>query len=149
MPKRHPSKAALAPAVSAELIVRRIYLVRGHKVECTPRLRHGKQGHFSLNGKESELSSKNRVFSPEFRIEVAKRILNGASVTSIHRELDIKRSLLYRWVHAYGEEGEQGLRRPVGRPTGPGIRVRRPSLTETEQLRQRRSKFGLGQRIIS
>jgi len=89
-----------------------------------------------LNGKVSELSSKNRVFSPEFRIEVAKRILKGESVTSVHRELGIKRSVLYRWVHAYGEEGEQGLRRPVGRPTGPGIRVRRPSLTETEQLQQ-------------
>jgi len=76
-----------------------------------------------------------RVHSPECRVEAAKRILAGESVTKLYRELGIKRSVLYRWRDTYRKEGEEGLRRPKGRP--PGTPNPKPTgLSEAEQLRQ-------------
>jgi transposase len=57
-----------------------------------------------------------RVFSVEFRVAVAQRILNGESVSALSSALKIKRSVLYRWRDCYREEGESGLSRPRGRP---------------------------------
>jgi transposase len=64
------------------------------------------------------LTAKHRVFSGEFKERVAQRILNGESVSAIHHEFQIKRSVLYRWRDAYRKEGVAGLQRPVGRPPG-------------------------------
>jgi transposase len=64
------------------------------------------------------LSRENRVFSLEFKASVAQRILNGESVSALHFELQIKRSVLYRWRDAYRKEGAAGLQRAVGRPRG-------------------------------
>jgi transposase len=57
-----------------------------------------------------------RVFSVEFRVAVAERILNGESVSALSNELKIKRSVLYRWRDYYREQGQAGLSRPRGRP---------------------------------
>jgi transposase-like protein len=64
------------------------------------------------------LSEKNRVFTSEFKQGVARRILNGESVSALHQEIQIKRSVLYRWRDAYRKDGAAGLQRPVGRPPG-------------------------------
>jgi transposase len=64
------------------------------------------------------VAASNRVFSPEFKAGVAQRILNGESVSALHQELQIKRSVLYRWRDAYRKEGSAGLQRPRGRPPG-------------------------------
>jgi transposase-like protein len=64
------------------------------------------------------VTGKHRVFSREFKEGVAQRILRGEGVTSLHHELDIKRSVLYRWRDAYRKDGAAGLQRPVGRPPG-------------------------------
>ena len=64
------------------------------------------------------MTGKHRVFSREFKEGVAQRILRGEGVTSLHHELDIKRSVLYRWRDAYRKDGAAGLQRPVGRPPG-------------------------------
>jgi transposase-like protein len=64
------------------------------------------------------MSGKKRVFTREFKEGVVERILNGESVTAVHRQLHIKRSLLYRWRDAYRKDGAAGLERPVGRPPG-------------------------------
>ena len=71
-----------------------------------------------MNGKGPTLSNKNRVFTKEFKEGVAQRIVNGESVTALHLETQIKRSVLYRWRDAYRKEGAAGLRRPTGRPPG-------------------------------
>ena len=55
-----------------------------------------------------------RVFRVEFRIAVARRILNGESVSALSNELKIKRSVLYRWRDAYRDQGAAGLSRPKG-----------------------------------
>ena len=62
--------------------------------------------------------SKQRVFSWEFKERVARRMLNGESVSALHHELQIKRSVLYRWRDAYRKEGAAGLQRVKGRPPG-------------------------------
>lgn len=61
--------------------------------------------------------SQRRVFTREFKVKVARRILEGESVSAIHHQTGIKRSVLYRWRDAYQKEGESGLRL-VGRPAG-------------------------------
>ena len=62
--------------------------------------------------------SENRVFSWEFKERVAQRMLNGESVSALHHELQIKRSVLYRWRDAYRKDGVAGLQRVKGRPPG-------------------------------
>jgi transposase len=64
------------------------------------------------------VSKSKRVFSLEFRLKVVRRIMQGESVTSLHYELEIKRSILYRWRDTYRKEGAAGLARMVGRPAG-------------------------------
>jgi len=64
------------------------------------------------------VSSPNRVFTPEFRLQVVQRILAGESVSKLHYELGIKRAVLYRWHDRYCKEGAEGLSRLVGRPSG-------------------------------
>ena len=62
--------------------------------------------------------SEQRVFSWEFKESVARRMLNGESVSALHHELQIKRSVLYRWRDAFRKEGAAGLQRVKGRPPG-------------------------------
>jgi len=82
------------------------------------------------------LSGKYRVFSQEFKANVAQRILKGESVTSLHYELQIKRSVLYRWRDAYHKEGAAGLQRRVGRPPGMAA-ARRPAADPAAAAAQR------------
>ncbi len=77
-----------------------------------------------------------RVFSPEFTAGVAQRILNGESVSALHQEFQIKRSVLYRWRDAYRKEGEAGLQRPVGRPPGTPNPPRVPASPEEAAARR-------------
>ncbi len=62
------------------------------------------------------MPGKNRVFSPEFKKGVAQRMLNGESISSLYRELDIQRGVLYRWRDTYRREGAEGFERARGRP---------------------------------
>ena len=52
----------------------------------------------------------------EFKEAAARRLLAGQSGTALSRELDVKRSLLYRWRDAYRQQGVNGLSRRRGRP---------------------------------
>lgn len=70
------------------------------------------------------MSGTDRVFSREFKIAAAQRIVSGESVSALFHELGIKRSILYRWRDAYLKEGAAGLSRPRGRP--PGVLAVRP-----------------------
>jgi len=79
--------------------------------------------------------SQRRKFTRDFKLKVARRILAGESVSAIHQETGIKRSVLYRWRDAYQKEGETGLR-PVGRPAASMRSTRRTSST-SEDLAKR------------
>ncbi len=54
------------------------------------------------------MSTKYRVFTGEFKESVAQRIVNGESVSALHQEFQIKRSVLYRWRDAYRKDGVRG-----------------------------------------
>ena len=84
------------------------------------------------------MSKSNRVFSPKFRLRVVQRIMQGESVTKLHRELGVKRSLLYRWRDAYRKKGASGLERKVGRPPGVTNPTTLPpsGVSEEESLRE-------------
>ena len=82
------------------------------------------------------MSGKNRVFTKELKERVAQRMLNGESVTALHCEFDIKRSVLYRWRDAYRKNGAAGLQRPVGRPPGVPSRPRPVAIPEEAAARR-------------
>ena len=64
------------------------------------------------------MGGKRREFSAEFKVGVARRMMNGESVTALRHEFQIRRSVLYRWRDAFRQEGARGLERPAGRPPG-------------------------------
>lgn len=81
------------------------------------------------------MSGKQRVYSREFKAGVAQRIASGESVTALHHQLQIKRSVLYRWRDAYRKDGAAGLS-PQGRP--PGLPAApRPNVGPEEAAAQR------------
>jgi transposase-like protein len=82
------------------------------------------------------LPEKYRVFTGEFKKGVVQRILNGESVSTLHHEFRIKRSVLYRWRDAYRKEGTAGLQRPIGRP--PGISNPPGPVASSEEVAARR-----------
>jgi len=91
------------------------------------------------------LTRKNRVFAKEFKAGVAQRILNGESVSALHQEFNIKRSVLYRWRDAYRAEGAAGLERAVGRPPGvpnPGRPAASPEETAARRVAELERKIG-------
>jgi transposase len=78
-----------------------------------------------------------RTFTPEFRVEAARRIEQGESVSKLYYELGIKRSVLYRWRDAYRQEGPSGLARRPGRPPGvPNPATPKPGVSAEEALHQ-------------
>ena len=98
-----------------------------------------------MDGKGSKLSTKNRVFTGEFKEGVAQRIVNGESVSALHQEFQIKRSVLYRWRDAYRKDGAAGLQRPVGRPPGvpnPPRPVASPEEASARRMAELERKIG-------
>lgn len=88
------------------------------------------------------MGTKNRVFTAKFKQGVVERILNGESVSSLHRELKIKRSLLYRWRDAYRKEGTAGLQqstgwRPMDKPPRPTVSGDDAAVRRIRELEQK------------
>ena len=77
--------------------------------------------------------------SPEFRIEIAERMLAGEKVTALSVQHGLPRSMMYRWRNAYRKEGSAALSRPVGRPSG-SLPPVAPSLTPAGDGEDRGSK---------
>ena len=82
------------------------------------------------------MAGKYRVFTKEFKEGVVQRILNGESVSALHEEFQIKRSVLYRWRDAYRKDGAAGLARPLGRPPG-GSNPPRPQANPADAAARR------------
>jgi transposase-like protein len=59
---------------------------------------------------------KRRVFTPQFKLGLVRRMEAGESATVLSRELSIKRELLYDWQRLWRREGAKALRQ-AGRPT--------------------------------
>lgn len=59
---------------------------------------------------------KARVFSREIKLSAVKRMLDGADVTALARELKLRRTMLYKWRDRYRKGGADALHRKKGRP---------------------------------
>jgi transposase-like protein len=68
----------------------------------------------------------NRVFTSQFRQSIVERVLKGQSVGVLSQELNIGRSVLYRWCDSYRREGVAGIERGTGRPPHRIDRVAKP-----------------------
>jgi transposase len=60
-------------------------------------------------------TGKRRIFEPEFKVSVVKRLMAGESATALARELQIRSSLLSDWCAHFRRDGPGGVRR-AGRP---------------------------------
>lgn len=56
-----------------------------------------------------------RQHSPEFRLEIVKRMLAGENVTALSNQHGLARSMMYRWRDAYRSGGAGGVARATGR----------------------------------
>jgi transposase-like protein len=57
-----------------------------------------------------------RSHSRAFKLAAVERMEAGENVSALSRELDVKRTLLYRWRDQYRSGGEMRLRGRRGRP---------------------------------
>ena len=95
------------------------------------------------------MAVKYRVFTAEFKQGVVQRIRKGESVSALHAELKIKRSVLYRWRDAYQKEGAAGLQRAIGRPPGVPNPPRPPANPEDAAARRiRELEHKIGQQTM-
>ena len=60
---------------------------------------------------------KNKKYSPEFKMEMVNRVLNGESKTRIAAELCVNSGMIFSWVKKYQELGYNGLTTKQGRPS--------------------------------
>ena len=59
---------------------------------------------------------KNMKYTPEFKMEIVNRVLNGESKTGIAAELCVNEGMIHNWVKKYLELGYNGLTIKQGRP---------------------------------
>ena len=59
---------------------------------------------------------KNMKYSPEFKLEIVNRVLNGESKSGIAAELCVNKGMIHSWVKKYKELGYNGLTTKQGRP---------------------------------
>lgn len=77
-------------------------------------------------------------YSFEFKLAAVERFLAGESKPEIARDLGLSSpKLLQKWLQAYRDQGEDGLRpKPKGRPHGSTTRRVEP-VSEVAQLKRR------------
>lgn len=63
-----------------------------------------------------------RKHTPEFRAEIARRMLAGESAMALSETYGLARSMMYRWRDAFRKEGDAGVNRRPGRPPGKAAR---------------------------
>jgi transposase len=69
-----------------------------------------------LKEREKSGGGKARRHSREFKVSVVQRMMAGEPVSRLSREVQVKRTLLYRWRDTYRQQGLAGFQRAVGRP---------------------------------
>ena len=66
--------------------------------------------------KSFKSKDKNKKYSPEFKMEIVNRVLNGESKSGIAAELCVNKGMIFSWVKKYKELGYNGLTIKQGRP---------------------------------
>jgi len=80
---------------------------------------------------------KRREHSPEFRVEIAKRMVAGENVTAMSARYQLPRSLMYRWRDAYRKYGPDGLSGKPGNRSAISAPGKLATASEEQKLRQR------------
>ncbi len=75
-----------------------------------------------MRERKDRVARKQRSYEVEFKELAVSRMLRGENVVKLSGELDVRRSVLYRWRDTYRAEGRSGLERRQGRPR-PGQEV--------------------------
>jgi transposase len=63
------------------------------------------------------MSEEKRSFSRDFKLRAVKRMEAGENTSALSVELQVKRTLLYRWRDALRRDGEQAFPGKAGRPS--------------------------------
>jgi transposase len=71
-------------------------------------------------------------YTPEFKVEIAERMVAGENIVGLSKRYGLARSMMYRWRDKYRKEGAAGLTRAVGRGREPA------AATEDHEQRLRR-----------
>lgn len=72
---------------------------------------------YLIHGESSLVKKKNRKFTPEMKLEIIKRSLNGESKTGLSAEYQINDTQINSWLKKYEKFGYNGLiDKPKGRP---------------------------------
>ena len=64
---------------------------------------------YRLHGEEVLIKQSNRKYSPEFKLKVLNRYLNGEAKNALAVEYGIKRSMIDSWLRRYEKDGYNGL----------------------------------------
>jgi len=72
-----------------------------------------------LKDRKKSGGGKARRHAVEFKVSVVQRMMAGEPVARLSREVQVKRTLLYRWRDTYRKQGVGGFQQPVGRPRKP------------------------------
>ena len=75
-----------------------------------------------------------RVFRRTTKISAIERMRAGENVSELARELRVRRTILYRWLHEYEAKGEAAFRRNPGRPAKGSPRADWVRAKETGEL---------------
>jgi transposase-like protein len=81
-----------------------------------------------------------RIFRRATKVSAVKRMLAGENVSALSRELEVRRTILYRWKDEYEARGEAAFRRNPGRPPRHSPRaewVRKEATGELAAAKQR------------
>ena len=79
----------------------------------------------------------NRKHAPEFRAEIARRMVAGECVIGLSKEYKLARSMMYRWRDAYRKDGAVGVIRGGGRPSRVAQQKPAAAISTEEKLQQR------------
>ena len=94
-------------------------------------------------GKESRYGNR---YGFELKLRCVKlRLEEGLPVSLLSKEVGVSKDVVYRWVRAYQERGEEGLRNPV-RSSGSRRKLPGPVRKKIIEIKQREPFFGV-QRI--
>ena len=86
--------------------------------------------------KEEKGSRFGKRYGFELKVRCVKlRLEEGLPVSLLSKELGVSKDVVYRWVRAYQERGEEGLRNPV-RPSGSRRKLPGPMLCRVCGLRR-------------
>ena len=87
---------------------------------------------YELFGEEALIvRHRDKKYSPEYKMDIIKRVLNGESISSVAFENMLSPGQLSNWIKKYKELGYNGLSKPKGRS-----KIMKPKTKKTKQVHE-------------